>query len=104
MNQYYNFIGHNINAHLQHHQNNNNFRGVPLVYCPYYYPLPKYFTLAFYVFRLWTESIGVVAINSITINTFDELTGINFGESHPTRIRQRIIQLLNTFVFHYSPT
>jgi hypothetical protein len=48
---------------------------------------------------VWTEHIGAVSINYLTQQIFNELIFTDFGEAHPTRLRQRVIQLFNTFLF-----
>ncbi|CAG8436020.1 742_t:CDS:2 [Ambispora gerdemannii] len=46
-----------------------------------------------------SETAGAKSYNNITCQTFDKLVNYNYGEVHPTVIRQRIVHLLNTILF-----
>ena len=100
MTNYYSFIGLPINFHLDTHQiPNYPIRIPPQDYCPYCHPLQSNFTLQFYTFRLLTEHIGAVSINQITYLLFQELIQLDFTKIHISRLKQRIVQLVNTFLF-----
>ncbi|CAG8699598.1 9770_t:CDS:1, partial [Ambispora gerdemannii] len=50
-------------------------------------------------FILWTATHGAISYTGLTHQFFEELTIHNRDEIHPTRIRQRIVRLLNTLLF-----
>src|SRR5579884_3194278 len=100
MTNYYSFIGLSINFYLETHQiSNYSIRISPQDYYSYCHPLQSNFTLQFYTFQLLTEHIRAVSINQITYLLFQELIQLDFTEIHISRLKQRIVQLVNTFLF-----
>ena len=105
MTNYYSFIGLSINYHLDTHQiPNYPVRISSQHYCPYCHPLQYNFSLQFYIFHLLTENIRAISINQITYLLFQELIQLDLSEIHISQLRQRIVQLVNTFIFDHINT
>ncbi|CAG8634369.1 2677_t:CDS:2, partial [Ambispora gerdemannii] len=90
MNEIYTFTGELINDHLGQHDAESNNSSQVQPYCSFCFPPPREFTLPFRRFWLWIELAGACAYNRITQQTFDELISYDYGEVHPSIIRQRI--------------